>query len=162
MTSISYSKAQALIFCQLQSIQLASSVHELDKLLQSDAGHVDRESRKETEETCGESERQPAKTDPIMAAYRQRSECIDKNIMVCKSCRVDFILNQTLRVSEGEFEVFCMDGGDFTRISSPLLVVSTSTAASSSQLCKTKSYDSSCHEVQHFQSISSSVRDCRA
>ena len=39
--------------------------------------------------------------------------------MVCKSCRVDFIQNQTLRAREGDFEVFCFDDGEFMRLVSP-------------------------------------------
>ena len=82
--------------------------------------------RRQLQQACEDCERQPSKIDPILAAYRSRPECLDTNIMISKSCRVYYILNQTLSAREGDFEVFCMEAGDFARIVSPVFFVSSS------------------------------------
>ena len=63
--------------------------------------------------------RQLVQTDQILMDYKARRECLDQNIMICKSCRVDFILNQTLRSLEGQFEVWCFEAGEFLNTVSP-------------------------------------------
>lgn len=78
--------------------------------------------RPKREYVCLDCNRSRARTDKPYMKFRDMPECENKNIVICKNCRVDHITNATLSAAEGEFHAWCFDEGVFVNLVSNQLL----------------------------------------
>ena len=75
--------------------------------------HVYMYCRSKREDPCLTCNRLPSKTDATFNAWNVKQECWSRNLMVCESCNMRYIMGVAVNTTANGFRIWCFDSGAF-------------------------------------------------